>query len=254
MKMAELANYATDNGVATPFEYGTNPNDPNTWDWDHGYGCLCDNDWQGYDCSQRSCPTGDDVTTTGQSDEVQELWCHLITNPAPSAASPTFRLRFREAVTAPILWQASAADLEQALEALPTVGDLSIVYSNTPALDEACPSDNSENKITFVFSANNGDLPAITVEEDDGFTQGTDLRFQLETGAGAFSATYEAREVVKGTTEDVECSGRGICDHSSGVCKCFPGFGDSDGSGGKGGRGDCGFREPFPFGKPGWQQ
>ena len=46
--------------------------------------------------------------------------------------------------------------------------------------------------------------------------------------------------VSDGTTEYTECSGRGICDYSSGTCSCFDNFLSSDGVGGPGSRGDCG--------------
>lgn len=253
MKMAELANYAMSNGVATPYEYGTNPNDPNTWDWNKGYGCLCDEGWQGYDCIQRVCPTGDDVTTKGQTDEIQEVFCRRVTTTDPATDTTSFRLRFREAVTAPISWSASSAEVTAALEALETIGKLHVVaFDNTNTVDEACPTDNNVNKITVSFSSENGDLPIMTIEENDGFTQGSDIRFTSDVSSSVNVVAFA--EVAQGTTEDAECSGRGICDHDTGECRCFPGFGDSDGSGGKGGRGDCGYREPFPYGKPGWEQ
>ena len=49
---------------------------------------------------------------------------------------------------------------------------------------------------------------------------------------------------VEGTKEVVECAGRGICDEAEGTCLCFHGFGSSDGMGGAGQVGDCGYLEP----------
>jgi len=48
-----------------------------------------------------------------------------------------------------------------------------------------------------------------------------------------------------GTLENIECSGRGICNHETGLCNCFWGFGSSDGNRGAGTRGDCGFKIPY---------
>ena len=31
-------------------------------------------------------------------------------------------------------------------------------------------------------------------------------------------------EVTKGNREDIECSGRGICDKGQSLCKCFSGY------------------------------
>ena len=45
------------------------------WDHDMIYGCVCWPGFDGYDCSERVCPLGDDPMTTGQSDEIQILEC-----------------------------------------------------------------------------------------------------------------------------------------------------------------------------------
>ena len=58
--MAELALAATAHGDATSYTYGLDANKASTWDADRLFGCLCDDGYQGYDCSQRTCPRGDD--------------------------------------------------------------------------------------------------------------------------------------------------------------------------------------------------
>jgi hypothetical protein len=42
-------------------------------------GCVCDEGWAGYDCSQRQCPRGDDVDTpaVGQQHETIRIGCSL---------------------------------------------------------------------------------------------------------------------------------------------------------------------------------
>ena len=58
---------------------------------------------------------------------------------------------------------------------------------------------------------------------------------------GHRSSSLEPAFVAQdGTTEYVECSGRGLCDYTSGTCSCFDYFVSSDGLGGAGSRGDCG--------------
>merc|ERR1712159_806138 len=42
------------------------------------------------------------------------------------------------------------------------------------------------------------------------------------------NAGVDDHHPVTGTTENVECSNRGICDHNSGTCKCFTGFTTED--------------------------
>lgn len=46
---------------------------------------------------------------------------------------------------------------------------------------------------------------------------------------------------VKGTKENALCNDRGLCDFSTGRCKCFEGYSSSDGDGNEGERNDCGF-------------
>ena len=72
LSMAQLAEAYTDNGVTTAFTYGADPNDALRWDYASIYGCNCDLGYEGYDCSLRSCPTGDDPKTDG----VTELQVH----------------------------------------------------------------------------------------------------------------------------------------------------------------------------------
>ena len=43
-------------------------------------------------------------------------------------------------------------------------------------------------------------------------------------------------------SEQHTCSNHGVCDHSTGKCQCFSGWGSSDGSGSLGPNNDCGSR------------
>lgn len=53
MSMNELAEWANDNGDATDYTYGLDPNQPETWDGHRIFGCKCDVGYTGYDCSLR---------------------------------------------------------------------------------------------------------------------------------------------------------------------------------------------------------
>ena len=46
---------------------------------------------------------------------------------------------------------------------------------------------------------------------------------------------------IVGSKEDDTCSGRGVCDQTSGVCSCLTDFDTSNGYGLGGTRGDCGW-------------
>lgn len=45
--------------------------------------------------------------------------------------------------------------------------------------------------------------------------------------------------------EAAECSDRGVCDRTDGICTCFAGFGASDGHGHQGTIDDCGYVLPL---------
>lgn len=50
---------------------------------------------------------------------------------------------------------------------------------------------------------------------------------------------------IDGTTENVPCSNRGICEEETGECQCFTQYGSSNGLGAPGTRPDCGAVMPY---------
>lgn len=223
--MEQLAKRASLNGEIQGWTYGAVPNKKETWDYDMLQGCKCSAGWEGHDCSQRSCPTGDDPMTLGQQNEVQILVCR--------GSSGFFTLRFRDAATPQLPFNTPASSLAAALEALTTIGKVTVTYSTNVNGATGTPACNAggSNNIRIEFLTDFGDLPP--------------LRWILD---GALTLTISVDGVggsMRGTKEEAVCSNRGICNHVTGVCRCAYGFTSSDGFGGEGDRGDCGYMEPI---------
>ena len=169
-------------------------------------------DWTGYDCSRRTCPTGDvaerPTTSNGtlKSFEVQRLTC---------LGQGTFALTFRQETTRELSHDDLGDTLLQNLLALETIGTLSV----SPLSSSLC--NNSSFDITFTSEL--GDLPLMTAVTTD-----------------SFQGNVSLHEIVQGTKEDEVCSLHGICDHVTGECRCFDNYLSSDADGNFGLRNDCG--------------
>jgi len=64
----------------------------------------------------------------------------------------------------------------------------------------------------------------VTFDRDMGTTAENDVLYFTKVTASP--CTVE--ETTKGTSELLECSGRGLCDDSTGTCECFEGYTDED--------------------------
>ena len=98
--------------------------------WDAGkiQGCVCDEGYEGYDCSRRTCPSGanprlyssDESENMGDHGESVVLQCQ--------ADDGFFRLQYGRSVTPPLPHSASPQLLESVLEGLASV-DLAVSVS-----------------------------------------------------------------------------------------------------------------------------
>lgn len=172
----------------------------------------------GFDCSTSLCPTGDNPMTTGELNEIQEIQF--------SSSTGVFYLSFRGNTTYSIFCNATIDILEYRLEQLFTIHDVKLSRSgnsSTNICDTASP-------IYVEFVSEFGDLP---------------LMMANETGMAAYNSVIVS-EYQKGSKEDIECSGQGICNEKSGVCQCLERFSSSNGYfDSPGERGDCTFMNPY---------
>ncbi|KAL7546384.1 hypothetical protein ACHAWF_009721 [Thalassiosira exigua] len=207
------------------------------WDADKIFGCLCDLGYAGYDCSLRTCPTGDDpLTTTSTDQEVQLLRCT-----ADDSSGGHLVLYFEGRASARVPVDASSAALEAALEAIPTINEVDVSYTEGSAL---CRDDGIDNIVRVTFVSNFGPLPPL-VAEKFGMEPSSVVEVAADDSYGMLTDHNAVDHFhVKGNKEDDECSNRGICDQGTGTCQCFDMNGDayagSDGYGNAGDRGDCG--------------
>lgn len=235
-----------------PAEYGSKYNDPNTWDADMIRGCYADlygshplntnaniTSMIGSDLSQYSCPfgystrifnpgnqtrtplKGNKPARVENQREKQLLSCE--------AGNGGFVLSFRGKKTETIHAQATSAQLKAALEALPTIGEVSLTgYSSNSPADTVCSL--AQNNWYINFDSEMGSLPLISVVSKDASILG-------------LSITRENEGSSRGNL--FECSNHGDCDRTTGECICWPFRTSSDGFGNQGSNGDCGFNNVF---------
>jgi hypothetical protein len=181
-------------------------------------------------------------------------------------------LRFRGAAARPLgaravifdaeadaaAWTRGGASLETALRSLHTLGAFTLVARRRG--DGAGEGDDGADGGAWAVveprGSTRGALPAALCDANG--TVAVDITF-LPTGDApppllradvdaAGAAAGDAASVVALAEPDAaaaaawrECNARGVCDGATGRCACAEGFGSSDGAGGPGQRGDCGW-------------
>jgi len=208
------------------------------WDGHMTRQCVCDGGWEGFDCSERMCPHGDDPLTecsdpSGTShNDIQKIRYDVGSGFADGYFTLTFTDMFHaEYTTRPIFANSDddadvCSDIEAALEELPNFAVPNVTSTYTLAGGvydcdiEFVDAANSGLQHTLVMNVgadhNNANMQprfdTVTLSTD---TLSAGFTITHDTSAHGASDQYE---------ENQECSNRGSCDHSTGACSCYDGF------------------------------
>lgn len=160
----QLAVLSESNGDLLGYTYGDTPTSA-TWDYNSVRGCYCDQgyyhgpyaadyaDYMAYDCTELSCPIGDNPQTLSQVNEVQTISC--------IATSGTFTITFRQLTTTPLNYDATTSEVKAAMDELFSVATVSVAFSGG-STTAACSSPTATSiQVTFQMP---GDLPLMTID------------------------------------------------------------------------------------------
>lgn len=216
-------------GVVDSFTYGL-------WDADMSQACVCDPGYTGYDCSMRECPRGDDPLTSGQRYCGNEGCADAkMSFSLTAAAKSTIRFGFKAWDSRTYYTYATVDGLNnaggdisgtqlpglstnsgimmQALRAMPG-GFLLNAEVNSRDFSDDTQACNAGNKCTYYVAYKApGTQELMSVSVVEGTAVVDDEQFVTDSGV-----------TLDGNTERITCSGRGMCDYSSGLCNCFGGY------------------------------
>jgi len=132
--------------------------------WDRIFGCMCDEGYEGYDCSIRTCPHGDDPQTKSQSDEVQLLRCKTFV-PSEHLESFSFRIGFESTWSVPVAWNETVEIFEKKINEIQgTLGHVQVIAENLACDRVCCADEETVQVLSITFLENFGDLPPLRLE------------------------------------------------------------------------------------------
>jgi hypothetical protein len=217
----------------------------NAWDVKKIQGCQCDGGWAGFDCSQRQCPRGDDPLTAcpppGQTEGVDgqcdgQIWTITVATAATASLDGEAHWRVKDEYGE---WHKSRPFIIDGTSNGAQGNDARMSgAANQALLDMAWATDFATNVVAaetddtnIVYTIKLNNPSRITTIEIDTQACATGGCQPLQSGAtGVTSVTVAETSLTSGAAtylfteiETNTCSGRGICDESSGICQCFEG-------------------------------
>lgn len=240
-----LYNYQINTNVKSYVDF-----DNQDWDQKKSRQCVCDAGYSGVDCSERMCPRGDDpITTCGVNDAnspndagISYHTVQTITFNANCDTGKFFALTYKDSyggewVTRPISPACSALDMSDdslngnakstcediktALTELPNFIIPNVTSSFTGQL-----SGEFTCSIGFTDAANSGLQAELEIEDYDHDSANMQPRYSGGNLESQIEIEIDSTHHQSGGsyTENHECSNRGLCDHSTGLCSCFQGY------------------------------
>lgn len=201
--------------------------------------CICDRGYEGYDCSLRMCPRGDDPETECSDQLAHDI--QVVTCTAPTGkknAAYYFTLSFKDNVngayrTRPIPFvhtntpAGNANAIQDALEALPNFAIPSVeINQEIPAAGGTATGAVHKFEIAFTDASNTNLQSLVSVDTMSDCASESQPLFENLPTANQVTCTVTRKDavVVSELKESLVCGGRGLCDTSTGTCTCFDGY------------------------------
>jgi len=184
-----------------------------TWDMHKIQSCACDPGYTGYDCNERLCPLGDDPLT------VASTTAQVQTVTVVTAVSGSFTLSFEdwrgeEVETWPLdVATLSSTAIQEALQGLPNQAIPTVTVTDSGGTPPTV--------YQVTFTHNSGTNPVMTSNTSGCTGAGCQ---PVYTAIDAGSVTITETGAAGTDNERVECSARGSCDTTSGLCRCEKGY------------------------------
>lgn len=226
------------------------------WDKDLTQQCVCDRGFEGWDCSQRTCPVGDDPTTAC-SEHIADDYQLVFVQRSDNTTAEYFTLNYEDNfggmfTTRPIASASCTAgnSCEEVQYALLELPNMAIPNVEVDELDLALGSGEHAYLVHFNDAHNSGKQNTMTCNTVQNPNVAgaapkynpTGACFVFDVGAPEWFAGDGSEQVlslngVNITVDDVlesaetgsryeessTCSNQGLCDLDTGVCKCLEG-------------------------------